>query len=131
MSNDENVVLNNETTTTPVENATKPKKKGKLLIIILALIAVLGIAFGGFIYYNGRPKKIVANVINKMYKDYDKAMNKSLDFDPLKDSFRMEGNLTVDTNIDGFEDINKEILDIILKNSDFMTCKSGGRCSIL
>ena len=110
MSNDENVVLNNETTpnTTFDDTVKKPKKNKKLIIIILVALVVLCLGFGGFIFYNGRPKRIVSNVINKLYKDYDKAMNNTLDFDPLKDSYKMEGTLTVDTNIDGFEDLNKE-----------------------
>ena len=109
MSNDENVVLSNETTpTTPVDTTVKKSKKNKILLILAVVLVVLGLAFGGFLFYNGRPKKIVTNIINQLYKDYDKAINNTLDFDPLKDAYRIDGNLTIDTNIEGFETLNKE-----------------------
>ena len=101
MSNtDENI-----TTIDSTETATKKKK---VLPILAVVVVALCIGLGGFYYYNSTPKKIVSNVINKAYKNYDKIMNEGMDLDVTKDAFRVKGNLVVDTNIDGFENLKND-----------------------
>ena len=107
MSNDGEM---NSTVDTTV-NATK--KKSFLPICVVLLVAIV-IGIGGFYYYFGTPKKIVTTVINDAYANYDKMINEGMDLDLSKDSFKMTGNLVVDTNIPGFEKIKNDKLNYTL-----------------
>ena len=104
-----NVTTDNFTTnaSTPIET----KKKNKALPICVVLLVVLCLGIGGFYFYFSTPKKIVTSVINKAYSKYDEAINKSVDFDIAKDSFKIDGDLNIDTNIPGFDKINEDKLN--------------------
>lgn len=86
------------------------KKNNKILPICLIIIAVICLGLGSIIYYLSSPKKIVFSVINKSYEKYDKLVNNTIDFDITKDSIKVNGNLNIDTNISGFEDINQDVI---------------------
>lgn len=85
---------------------SKNRKKGLIIVIIALLIACA--AFGGYYFYKNRPKKIVTDIINEMFENYDELVNDDATLDITKDPFKVTGNLSVDTNIDGFDILNKE-----------------------
>ena len=87
----------------------KPKKgKKKLLIGIVILLVICASALGGYYYYMNKPKKIVTDIINGIYANYDKLTNETISFDPTKDNFSVTGDLTIDSNIEGLEDLKNE-----------------------
>lgn len=86
------------------------KKNNKILPICLIIIAVICLGLGSIFYYLSSPKKIVFSVINKSYEKYDKLVNNTIDFDITKDSIKVNGDLNIDTNISGFEDINQDVI---------------------
>lgn len=115
MSNDNEVSNNIETTTsvdtaqTTIDNTVKnSNKKSKLIPFCVVLLVVLCLCAGGFYYYFSTPKKIVTSVINKAYGDYDEMVNNKASLDFTKEAFKIKGDLNIDTNIDGFENIKKD-----------------------
>ena len=93
------------------------KKKSFLPICVVILVAIV-IGIGGFYYYFSTPKKIVTTVINDAYANYDKMINEGMDFNLGKDSFKLKGNLVIDTNVPGFEKLKNDKLNFTL-GSDF------------
>lgn len=110
-SNEETTVTSNNTEVNEVSNTQiqnndfgMPNKNGKskkLLITIISLV-VIGLAgIGGFIFYkfNSNPEAIMKDAINDAYKDFSKALEDfekyDFNFNPLEDSFKMSGELSV------------------------------------
>ena len=108
MTQEENVVSTNETISTVDTASSNAPKKNKLIpVIVVALVALIILA-GGFYYYFSKPSKIVTNIINTAYENFSDMIDKDVDFDIKKDSMLLTGNLTIDTSIDGLEDLKKD-----------------------
>lgn len=80
---------------------TSKSKKKKMLIPIVTIVAVILAAIGGVLFYtfNKKPEAIMKDAINDAYKDFSKALKEyeenAINFDILKDSFKMSGELSV------------------------------------
>ena len=88
--------------------------KKSFLPICVVLLVVIAIGVGGFYYYFSTPKKIITSVINKAYENYEKLMDEGYDINPTKDTFKIDGNLVVDTNFPGFEKIKNDKINYTL-----------------
>ncbi len=87
------------------ENETK-RKKHSILPIILILLIILGI--GGFIaykYFFTPSNKVVIGIINGTYDKLENVIDKSQAIDFENNSITVIGDLVLDTNIEGLEDL--------------------------
>lgn len=89
-----------------IENTTK--NNNKIISLIAVVLVILLILAGGFYYYFSKPSTIVTKLINSAYNKVDNILNNSNDFDIEKDTMLISGDLTIDTDIDGFEDLKDE-----------------------
>jgi hypothetical protein len=112
MSKKDNTVSNIEaeksSSTDLTSNDITKKKNHKIIPLIIVLLVVVAILAGGFYYYFSTPSRIITNIINSAYNNYTMLADKSSDFDYEKDTILVNGDLTIDTNYDGLEDLKDE-----------------------
>lgn len=104
MSNEDNVSNIFETTN------TKGRKNNKIIIpIILFIILLLLLGFSGLYFYlSNRPNKIVTNMINTIYDKYETAYKSENKININETPIELTGDLKINTNIPGLEDLSKE-----------------------
>lgn len=109
MSEEEKTSVSEETQPTTNEPTVKRKtKKKKIISIVLIFLVILAVLGGSVYYYFSKPSTVVTNMINKAYDEFSSMLKNSKDFDVEKDSMLMTGDLVIDTNIDGLEDLKNE-----------------------
>ena len=80
------------------------KKKGSSLPIILIILILLGV--GGYFaykYFFNKPDKVVKGLVNKAYDKFEMPLKK---YNDKTDSVLVDAELSINTNIDGLEDLN-------------------------
>lgn len=102
----------------PVEDSfmgsAEPKKHKSIVGILIAVVVVLLLAIGGFVYYiMHTPKNVFSGLINETYK----TMNSSL----VEDVKTIKGTYSFNTNISTTNEGNEifDILNAISLNGDF------------
>lgn len=120
MSNDDNVSNNIGTLN------NKERKNNKIiipLIILVFLLLLLGFS-GLYFYLSNRPNKIVTNMINTIYDKYETAYKSENKININETPIELTGDLKINTNIPGFEDLRKEQINYQLgvdsKNQKFL-----------
>ena len=84
---------------------SRNNKKSKLPLILIILV-ILGI--GGYYAYKtffANKAAIIKGLINGMYDKFEETMNAAEDFDINKDSILINGDFSIDSNIDELKDL--------------------------
>ena len=113
----------------PINNmdSNTPKKANNKFIIIGIVVAVLLIAgIGGLFGYKsyvGKPINLFSGAIESVYEDVSEYLTNTETFDITKESFVLNGDVKLDSNIPGMEDYTKYTYDfnvgMDLKNKKF------------
>lgn len=105
MTQEENIV-SKETIPTNDTTSSNVPKKNKMISFIIVLLVALAIGIGGFYYYFNNPSRIVKNIINTAYDNFNNMINKDINFDIEKDSMLLTGNLKIDASIEELKDLD-------------------------
>ena len=99
------VFENDNTVNSGVNGSSKGKKN--LVPIVIGIIAVLLIAGGIYFYFFNNKDKVVKNLINNAYDKLDSLFVRTGE-DIEDESFLVNGDLIINTNIPKLEDLNGE-----------------------
>ena len=98
--------IKNETTDSHTER--KKSGGGKVVVVILLLLILCGAGVAAYFYLFNNEKMVVSTFVNNVYKKLDKAIVDSPVLDYGKDTVKLDGDLSINTNISGFETLNSE-----------------------
>lgn len=88
----------------PISDNEETKKKHSALPIILIVLVLLGIgAFLVYKFFFNKPDKVVKGLINNAYDKFETSLKK---YDVKDESVLVNADLTINTNIEGMEDLN-------------------------
>lgn len=104
----ENTPLENNMVEPPkIPNDDKKNKKNILLPIIILLVIIAAVC-GGLYYYLNNTKRIITKVINGAYDKFEELAYTQNDYDYEKESIIINGDLTLDTNIENLQNLSVE-----------------------
>ena len=90
----------------PIQDNEIPKKKHSILPIIIILLLLFGL--GGFIaykYFFASSNRVVSSIVNATYNKLEKMIDESKTINIEEKSVIVTGDLVLDTNIEGLEDL--------------------------
>lgn len=95
------------------EEEKKHSKLPKILIILIILILLGAGAFYAYNFIFNKPDKVVKGLINKAYEKFESPLKQSKAIDLNNESVLVTTDISLNTNIAGFEDLNDIKLNLI------------------